>query len=73
MSEPSPTPSPTPSLARRFRRGAIRLQLLTLLLLSATSGFLAEQLAGPADRLAAAYQDADDDRADPPGTGHPRR
>ena len=60
MSEPSPTPSTTPSLARRFRRGAIRMQLLALLLLSSTSGFLAEQLAGPADRLAAAYQDAED-------------
>lgn len=64
MSEPSPTPSTKPSLARRFRRGAIRLQLLALLLLSSTSGFLAEQLAGPADRLAAAYQDADDDLPD---------
>ncbi|MDQ1081510.1 hypothetical protein [Pseudoroseomonas cervicalis] len=43
------------------------MQLLALLLLSSTSGFLAQQLAGPADRLAAAYQDADDDLPEPLG------
>ncbi|MCQ4161251.1 hypothetical protein NON00_15105 [Roseomonas sp. GC11] len=50
-----------PSLGRRCRRGLIRTQLLVLLLLSASSGYLAQQLGDQADRLAAAYQDIAED------------
>ncbi|WP_159999314.1 hypothetical protein [Roseomonas sp. 18066] len=47
--------NPSRSLGARIRRGALRLQLLVLLLVSAASGLLAQQLAPHADRLADRY------------------
>ncbi|ONG44947.1 hypothetical protein BKE38_27080 [Pseudoroseomonas deserti] len=47
--------TPHRSLGARIRRAALRLQLLVLLLVSAASGLLAQQLAPHADRLADRY------------------
>ncbi|WP_419896373.1 hypothetical protein [Roseomonas sp. USHLN139] len=50
-----PRTTPHRSLGARIRRVALRLQLLVLLLISAASGLLAQQLAPQADRVADRY------------------
>jgi hypothetical protein len=45
----------------RFRKAVIRSQLLMLLLLSSTSGLLAEQLWDRTDRLSSEYRALSDD------------